>query len=137
MVINLIYCPLPILLLLFGKYLSSLLILLKLYILLCFCWIFFIANDIKEGFSITSKIFSSFDLDFYIDSINVKDFYIISIGILVLFVLDVLKEKKMNIEKFCVNKISSISYLFILLILVLLIIYFGLHIPNNFIYSSF
>ncbi len=107
------------------------------YILLCFCWIFFIAHDIKEGFYIIFKIFSSFDFSLYVDSIYVKDFYIIPIGILVLFIVDVLKEKKIDIENFCINKISLISYLFVLLILILLITCFGLHIPNNFIYSSF
>ncbi len=107
------------------------------YMLLCLCWIFFIAHDVKEGFFIIFKIFSSFDFSFYVDSIYVKDFYIIPIGILVLFIVDILKENKIDMEKFCANKISFIPYLFILLILILLIIYFGLHIPNNFIYSSF
>lgn len=108
------------------------------YILLCSTWIFFISKDIKDGFNIIHNCFSRLGIDFSTKIIYVGDFYIILIGIVLIFILDIFRENKIDIRNIYINKIPVIFHWLIISILLIVIMFFGLyganHNPTDFVY---
>ena len=111
------------------------------YILLSFIHIFFIVSNTQDGFYVIFNMFSNFNTHFNIELPERKDFFIIPIGIILLIIVDIIKENKINIEKIYTTKLPVIFHWCILSFLVLLILAFGIYGPNNnptdFVYAKF
>ena len=111
------------------------------YILLCFCWIFFVAQTMSRGFLIIFKSIFEFQFDFNISIAEPKDIYIIITGFILILVVDIIKENKISIEKFYTTKLPVIFHWCAITILLAIIFWFGLYGPNydptDFVYFRF
>ena len=110
------------------------------YILLCSTWVFFVAKDIKDGFNIIYNCFSRFGINFSVKIIYVGDFYIILIGIILIFILDIIRENKIDIRNIYINKIPFIFHWLIISVFIIIIMLFGLYgpyyNPQDFVYFN-
>ena len=111
------------------------------YFLLCFVYIFFIVSNIQEGFYILFRIITNFTTSINFKMFTTNDLFIIPIGIILLIIVDVLKENKIDIKNIYVNKIPVVFHWILLLILITIILAFGIYGPNNnptdFVYAQF
>ena len=111
------------------------------YILLCFCWIFFVAQTTTKSFFIIFKSIFEFKLDFSIKIAEPKDLYIVLTGFILILIVDIIKENKISIEKFYTTKLPVIFHWCAITILLVVIFWFGLYGPNynptDFVYFRF
>ena len=111
------------------------------YILLCFVYIFFIVSSVQEGFYTIFGIITNFNTNLNIKFFDTNDLLIIPLGIILLIIVDILKENKIDIKNIYINKIPVIFHWFILLVLIAIILAFGIYGPNynptDFVYAQF
>ncbi|WP_372520704.1 MBOAT family O-acyltransferase [Candidatus Ruminimicrobiellum ovillum] len=111
------------------------------YFLLCFVYIFFIVSNLQEGFYTIFEIVSNFNTNLNINFFNTNDLFIIPTGIVLLLIVDIIKENKTDIKNIYVNKIPVVFHWCILLILITIILSFGIYGPNynptDFVYAQF
>ena len=112
------------------------------YILLCFSWIFImIQTSGKDIYLILLKSLHNIKFDLSIKIIEQKDLYIIITGFIIILIIDIIKENKINIKNIYVKNIPIIVHWFILTVLLVIILLFGFYGPNyspkDFVYFKF
>ncbi len=100
------------------------------YILLCFCWIFFVSQTITKGFLIIFKSIFEFKIDFSIKIAEPQDLYIILIGFILILVVDIIKESKISIEQFYTTKLPTVFHWCTIIVLLAIFFWFGVYGPN-------
>lgn len=106
--------------------------------------LFFRAPTLKIGFGMLKKIFTNFKLNSNNELLNLgldyADYFIIIVGIIVVFIISLLKEKKINIRESISKKNVTVRWI-IYISLILAIIVFGAYgpgyIPVDPIYADF
>ena len=110
------------------------------FLLFCICVLFFATQSVNEGLSILSQCFSCFNIENNLEFLT-KDFYIIIFGLLVVLIVDILKENKIDIKNIYINKTPVVLHWCILSFFITIIILFGLYgpnySPNDFVYFQF
>lgn len=111
------------------------------YFLLCLVYVFFIVSNIQEGFYILFRIFTNFNTNLNINFFSINDLLIIPVGIILLIIVDIIKENKIDIKSIYTNKIPVIFHWVTLLILITIILAFGIYGPDynptDFVYAQF
>lgn len=117
----------------------------KTFLLICFTWLFFRADSFRTALSMLKKIFQlpNFRMSFAdLNSLGVsaKTIKVILCGTLLLFLLDWLNYKKIDIKQFILNQNFLCRYFIYMAFIMILIIYGnygGNHAQTEFIYFQF
>lgn len=116
------------------------------FISINFTWIFFRASSIKNALEIIKQMFHSFnpwvltDGSLYSCGLSENNFKILIIAFFIMFIVDFLHEKNINIRFFLAKQNALFRYAFYY-ISILVILYYGVYGPafsaSQFIYSQF
>lgn len=117
----------------------------KTFFLICFTWLFFRADSFRTALSMLKRIFQSPSFSISIADLNgfgvsTKILMTILCGILILFLVDWLKYKNIDIKLWILNQNFLCRYLIYMVLIMCLMIYGnygGNHVQTEFIYFQF